>query len=501
MKTAIQSFLVFIVILFYSIAAQTKTASEIFEEVSPSIVVVIAQNASDKSQSLGSGVMLENGLVATNCHVIKGANVIQVIHQDVRYSTFLKGADWNRDVCTLSVAGLKGHSVSLGSTRQLRVGEKVYAIGAPRGLELSFSDGLISSLRHVPGGEYLQITAPISPGSSGGGLFDDEGRLIGLPTFYYTQSQQLNFAVPVEWIKDLLNRQVSNPQKQEENLIGWLNRAIELEGEKDWAGMVDHVLRWVKAQPENSIAWFELGIAYNDSGKKAKAIEAYQQAIRIKPDYADAWDNLCVTYDDTAQFDKAIRASEQSLRINPQNSFAWVNLGVVYNHLHQTEKAFEAYQQSIRIDPENAVAWNNVGLVYLNSNQPTEAINSFQQAVRFNSEYANAWVNLGNAYGNSGQTEKQFEAYQQAIRSNPADSTAWKNIGMIYLASKKFEKAIQAYQQAIRFNPNYANAWYDLGIAYKYSGQNNLVIDVYNHLKILDSPLSNKFYNNVVLLK
>ena len=206
----------------------SQDSQRVFEKVSSSIVVIKTYDAKGNGQSLGSGVVLEDGVVVTNCHVVKEASTIQVLHQETNYPATLRHTDWDRDICTLDVDGFKGYAVTRGSTIRLKVGAKVYAIGAPKGLELTLSDGLISSLRPVPGGQYLQITAPISPGSSGGGLFDDDGFLIGLPTFYLSEGQQLNFAVPVEWINELSKQNTTAPKKEKKTSIGWLNRTVEL---------------------------------------------------------------------------------------------------------------------------------------------------------------------------------------------------------------------------------------------------------------------------------
>jgi serine protease Do len=88
----------------------------------------------------------------------------------------------------------------------LAVGTKVYAIGAPQGLELSLSDGVVASLRPLGGSSLIQTTAAISAGSSGGGLFDSLGRLVGITTFQSRTGQNLNFAVPADWINLLPQR-------------------------------------------------------------------------------------------------------------------------------------------------------------------------------------------------------------------------------------------------------------------------------------------------------
>ena len=97
-------------------------------------------------------------------------------------------------------------AVSLGDSKNLKVGQRVYAVGAPEGLELTLSEGLISALRSVANFRYIQTTASISHGSSGGGLFDAQGRLIGITTFYWSDGQNLNFALPADWIQGLPER-------------------------------------------------------------------------------------------------------------------------------------------------------------------------------------------------------------------------------------------------------------------------------------------------------
>ena len=80
----------------------------------------------------------------------------------------------------------------------LKVGERVYSVGAPSGLERTLGEGIISGLRATSEGQFIQMTAPISPGSSGGGLFDSSGNLIGITTFLLKEAQAINFAIAAE---------------------------------------------------------------------------------------------------------------------------------------------------------------------------------------------------------------------------------------------------------------------------------------------------------------
>lgn len=106
-------------------------------------------------------------------------------------------------MCLLVSPTLNAPPISRGEASKLKIGDAVYAVGAPRGLELSLSDGIVSQLRDDKDAPLIQTTVPISPGSSGGGLFDSNARLVGITTSYLKDSQNINFAIPVEWISKL----------------------------------------------------------------------------------------------------------------------------------------------------------------------------------------------------------------------------------------------------------------------------------------------------------
>jgi tetratricopeptide (TPR) repeat protein len=460
MIVVLASFLPFLL----AVNAVARTAAEVFEKASQSVVVVQIQDEKGKDIALGSGVVLPGGDVATNCHVIDKAVGITVYQGKKRYNAIPRYIDYDRDVCSLSVPDMKAPSVSIGSTRTLKVGSRVYAIGTPKGLTLTLSEGIISSLRPVEGGQYLQITAPISPGSSGGGLFDEEGRLIGLTTFYMTEGQQLNFAVPIEWINSLSQRHKKS-SKTGENDVDWLNQSLALEKREDWTGLINHALKRIKVLPRSVMAWYNLGYAYHKAGQFANAIEAFQQTLRIDPKNDGAWYNLGVAYGKTGQFAKAIEAYQQALRINPEHTNALCNLGVAYGKTGQFAKAIEAYQQALRINPEDA----------------------------------DVWYGLGNAYGKTGQFAKAIEAYQQALRINPEHTNAWLNLGRTYGKTGQYTKAIEALQQALRINPEDADVWFNLGVTYHILGQTGQVNEIYKRLKAIDPKEADEFFNTFIL--
>ncbi len=404
---------------FSAVNVGAKTAAEVFQRVSSSVVVVHVYDEKGRAIGLGSGVVLPGGDVATNYHVVEKATTIKVFQGGKDYDALLRYSDRDRDVCSLSVPGMKAQSVTMGSTRSLKVGSRVYAIGTPQGLERTLSEGIVSSLRPVEGGQYLQITAPISPGSSGGGLFDEEGRLIGLTTFYLTEGQQLNFAVPVEWIGELPTRHKTDV-KTAETSVDWLNKARALEEKRDWAGLINHAIERTKVFPRDAVAWYVLGYAYVKSGQFAKGAEAYQQALRMNPEFAEAWNNLGYAYHESGQFGKAIEACQQALGIKPEFAEAWNNLGRAYGASGQLAKAIEAYQQALGIKPEDAETWYNLGCGYGVSGQFAESIEAYQQALGINPEFAEAWYGLGVSYALSGQRGQVMEVYKRLKNLDPA---------------------------------------------------------------------------------
>jgi serine protease Do len=209
-----------IFLLIGSSVALALEPDEVFAKVSRSIVVVVGYNNSDPDESmLGSGVVVAPGEIVTNCHVIDNADQIWLKRNDFISLATHRFSDEARDLCQVSAINSDGFDKvipGIASLSELRVGQKVYAVGAPQGLELTLSDGLISSLREMEDiGIIIQTSAPISHGSSGGGLFDSNGRLIGITSGGYETGQNLNFAVPASYISELGLRQAERKRRAE----------------------------------------------------------------------------------------------------------------------------------------------------------------------------------------------------------------------------------------------------------------------------------------------
>jgi S1-C subfamily serine protease len=165
---------------------------EVFEKVSGAVYVVRA------GTTLGSAVAIGERELLTNCHVVESAPAVTLEREGDRLPASVISANDDADRCILRASTQLRNWVKVRPYADVKVGERVYTVGAPRGLELSLAEGIISSKRALADGRHFQTSAPISKGSSGGGLFDAHGNLVGITTFMLKDSQNLNFAIAAE---------------------------------------------------------------------------------------------------------------------------------------------------------------------------------------------------------------------------------------------------------------------------------------------------------------
>jgi tetratricopeptide (TPR) repeat protein len=458
-------FCLFAALVISASRGEAKTAIEVFKQVSKSVVVIKTYDEKGKFIVSGSGVVIDkDGNVVTNYHVIERAAKLIVAYDKKEYRAAPQYIDRIRDVCTLSVRGLNAEPVSLGNTSKIEIGSTVYAIGYPMAVGLTFSDGMVSSLRETTGGHYIQFTAPISSGSSGGGLFDEHAQLIGIPTYFISQGQLLNFALPVEWIVELPHRHItqsSEYQKPDKIDADYLRQAVALGEKEDWVAQIQLCERWTKALPKVVRAWELLGFAYANNGELAKAIGAFRQAIQLNPDSVQYWLELGHLYGRTRQEDKQTDSYRMAVRINPENASAWYKLAVVYRDAGKFSNALEAAQQVTRINPAHVSAWMIMGYSYGKLDQQTKEIDAYLQAIHIDEYLSDAYVCLGVAYGKDHRKDDEEESYQQALRVNPDMNTALFNLGHYYMRQGNKEKGMNYYSRLKTVDPEMAKMFFD----------------------------------------
>jgi len=204
-----------VAVVCFAQTAPQLTVADIYEHAHSSVVVVIVGDKNSKPVGQGSGFIVAKNRIVTNHHVVEGARAASVVFTDGT-SELVEGVASDspaRDLAILVVKTGARLPLKLGDELSARPGDSVYALGAPRGLESSFTNGIVSGFRNVDDQVVLQTTAPIAPGSSGGPLLDSSGRVIGVTTAFLSDSPGIYFSIGARDVKRLLRtpRPVSTP--------------------------------------------------------------------------------------------------------------------------------------------------------------------------------------------------------------------------------------------------------------------------------------------------
>ena len=201
--------IILILILFYS--SNVFSSTLVVNKVFPATVLITAEDKHGQPQSLGSGFLVSPNIIATNFHVIENSysGFVKFVNKKEIYEIEgVVGYSSEFDLALIKISNNIGTPLSLTSPA-IDIGQKIFAIGNPLGLEGTISDGIISGIRNFDDFSVLQISAPISPGNSGGPVVDENGDVVGVATFTITEGQNINFAVPVKYLKELFNNQKS----------------------------------------------------------------------------------------------------------------------------------------------------------------------------------------------------------------------------------------------------------------------------------------------------
>jgi Flp pilus assembly protein TadD len=378
-------------------------ARSIFKKNNNAVVIVIANNEKGEAISQGSGfIVRHDGMVVTNYHVVSNASSLTVKGAGKSFDVRgLMHLDKENDLVILKIDANKLPSVRLGDAEKAGVGEKVYVISSPRGLENTISEGILSGIRAITEKrKILQITALISPGSSGGPVFNGKGEVIGIATFLLKDSQGLNFAMPVNHVKDKISNQ----------------KVISLKE----SGLEDY--------RNSAERWFALGFYYSESGKYREATDAFRQSIRLKPDRAEAHNNL----------------------------------GVAYDKLGMYREAIDAYMQALRLKPDDASTYNNLGLAYSSSGMHNDATDAFKRAISLKPDYAEAYTNLGVTCEDLGMRRDAMEMYKKALRLKPDHTRALYNLGRLYLLNNDRGSALDIYKTLRNLNTQLADRLFNM---------------------------------------
>lgn len=446
-------------------AGEPGDAQRVFARVSGSVVTIKTEDDKGVVEAQGSGVVVGKGQVVTNCHVIRNASIIRVLVGQAE----LEGK-WVRqkaalDLCLLTVNGLDAPSVKLRPGSSLAVGEPVFAVGNPLGFGLAVSAGLVATAEQKQPHPYLVATAPQSPGSSGGGLFDREGLLVGVTKAVLGTGQNFNMILSADSVAGILANgdappaelRLPAPEKP------WIADADALRRAARWADLEMHARAWSVSQPRSAVAAATLGTALQGLKRLDEAEVSVRRALELDENYAPAWLQLA----DLLYLRGAREAAEQALKAldsrYPFSSDSVFLRAHWFRDAGRLTEAREHIRESIRRWPRRSEAWRFLGLVEDSLGNPVEASRALATALRLGDADVRARQRLAELYAKSGKVEEAARLAQaQEVASGNTGKTQLL-MGLGELNRGRLGPAEEAMRKAVALLPEAAEAWTGLG--------------------------------------
>ena len=426
-----------------SAASAQDFLPELVKRIKPSAVAIETFDSRGNTLSRGSGFFIAADRIITNRHVIDRSSRVEVHLVDGKRFT-VKGVlavDGEGDLALLQVDVPKALAIPLPIVRAVpQEGEFVVVIGNPFGLEGSVSNGIVSAVREISGyGKIIQITAPISPGSSGSPVVNMLGQVIGVATLQAAEGQSLNFAVPADRISQLK--------------IGDLQTVSNVTAENN---------RNKRSTAERS---YSQGLAQLSRDDYAKALPYFEKAYETDSNYAEAWYQAGYCYGILGRHNDALRASRQAAKLRPDWAETFVNIGASSYALGQYKDAVDAYKQAMKLDDDNADIQYALGLSYGKLGRTDEEILAYRRALALKPDHANSIEHLGQAYFKLKRYADAAVAFEQLKTYKPDDKT-FNYLGESYFEEGKAEASLDAFNNAVAINPDFDKARYNLGRTY-----------------------------------
>lgn len=243
--------------------------------------------------SLGSGVVVDDDRVVTNCHVTRDATQVTVLRGGLRYTAQAQAADTLHDLCVLAVPRLGAPAVALDD-QPLQPGQTVSAIGFTGGQGLQHSPGQVVALHRYDGAQVIQSTNWFTSGASGGGLFTDTRQLAGVLTFRLRGGNAHYFSAPVAWLRPLLAEGALQPiaPLREAGVAFWEQpvtaqprflQAAVFAREHRWQELDSYASTWAREDQGDAQPWLMRGLAQQEQGRLPTAQRYIERALSIEP--------------------------------------------------------------------------------------------------------------------------------------------------------------------------------------------------------------------------
>lgn len=447
---------------FFAQDLQASTANDIYNRSSHNVLVLEGLDAQGKIQLQASATSLGNDVAFTQCDLLGGADKWVVIQDRHVFSAYPRQRDESRNLCRLDVPGLRTAQLNIVPFEEIRIGQRVYAIGNALGLGLSLSEGLVSGIRDISGESWIQTTAALAPGSEGGALFDENGRLLGMTDYRKRDGQNINFAAPAAWLPQIVERAGLS------NTLGKLqSEAASLAYAENWKALTDLATDWSRQQPENYEPWLWLGLASEGGQNWSGAVDAYEKSLARMPASVSITLALVRNQLRLNQAEKALDVLHAAIEQNRETADLWFAQGVteqIMGHVDASEKSFT---RAVELDPVDAKSWERLFDNAVSRRDFQSARQAAAHLTEIGPERPDYWLRLAQAYYSLGLSNRALRAADRAalIAPDSGDTHVWR--GTVLVQLRAYGLAIEALKRGITANPSRLDwAWEQLATAY-----------------------------------
>lgn len=465
-------------------------AEQIIEKYKPALVSIwmndknyfsyISYTYIDTTILNGSGFILnEDGLIGTNFHVIEQIDSLIVKTDDGKfYTADLIMSDEANDFAIIkinSADGKKFQYINLGNSDEVKAGQDVFAIGSPLGYEYTISSGIVAAVRENEKVNFagpdsfepkekifekvIQITAAISPGNSGGALFNTKGDVIGITTYTYIGFGNLNFAVAINGFKKFLDVVESTDFENNEELKNKKDENLFSANYRIASGLKSQlVYDWYYSKVRDTMSKTDSFIVRQDSINKrnlSKSEQYFQKCIALKPDTFIVYQELLDLYVLTDNYLKAENLYKDIREKFDSDSLLNLlssNLASAYSSSKDYYKAIQFYQKMLEQDSTQYFIRYQIANLYSEAGDYKKSVDEYKSLLKYDPGYSDANVQLGKIYFEKYKniaTAKKYlqKAYEDGLKTDggPGSSDLHYYLGLIAVKEGRKLDAILSF--------------------------------------------------------
>lgn len=492
------------------IAAKPLSSVEVYAQVQRSVVVLEEQDNTGSPSQVLTAIAVASDRAVTICDALNGSHPLRITANKKSVTAVILAQDTQRHLCLLSAPGAELSAIAgIAANSAFQSGARVFAISNALGLGVGISEGVISGIRSQLGTDYIQFSAPVSPGSDGGALVDMEGRLLGIISYRHRDGQNVNFAVPAKWLAEIEQHDKSDTANKQ-----FRETAEQLQNQGLWQKLAAHAKQWISHHQDDADAWRWSALAEEKIGNLEKEEKAWRKLHELEPASAIAGAGLVRVKLKRNQRTEALQLAHDLLSLRQEDAEIWTIVGQTEQAAGTAAKAEEAYRKALSFNPWQLAAYQGLIGIAEQRNDRGMVTQLWQRLSALNPDVPNVQFKLVEAYIREGRPARAFsllerltvpeaqkadaafwkgqtlialsrpldaiEAFQNSLQGQPtAKAWAYAALGSSYFQLQRFPESIQAYREAVRLEPNNPEWQYGLALSLKdgFRGQEALEID------------------------